>query len=82
MKVLGIIMLLVIGSLSIGLPLIDNSQRCMIIYTDDESETLKLDVIFPELPGQVNGEIYQITVTDTETNKGTGDRITNGKYRK
>ena len=82
MKVLGIIMTLIIGSLSIGLPLIDNNQRCTIVYTDDESETLKLDVIFPELPGQVNGEVFQITVTDTETNRGSGDRIANGKYRK
>jgi len=46
---------LVCYSLSIGVPLNPMINRCMIAYTDDNYETLKLDVKFPELPNQVNG---------------------------
>lgn len=52
--------LLICYSLSIGVPLNPMISRCMIAYTDDNYETLKLDVKFPELPNQVNGEVYQI----------------------
>ena len=47
MKGAAIVMMLVASAVGIGLPLVDNSPRCMIVYTDDEYETLKLDVIFP-----------------------------------
>lgn len=47
--------LLICYSLSIGVPLNPMISRCMIAYTDDNYETLKLDVKFPELPNQVNG---------------------------
>lgn len=55
MPVLLITALLVATAASLGLPLVDSNPRCMIAYTDDPSETLKLDVYFPMLPNQVNG---------------------------
>lgn len=45
---------------TIGIPLSPMITRCMIAYTDDNYETLKLDVKLPALPDQVNGEAYQI----------------------
>lgn len=49
------LILLVTYALSIGIPLNPMVARCMIAYTDDDYETLKLDVKFPELPNQING---------------------------
>jgi hypothetical protein len=52
--------ILIISSTSIGVPLNPMIGRCMIAYTDDNYETLKLDIKFPALPDQVAGEVYQI----------------------
>lgn len=73
---------LVCYSLSIGVPLNPMINRCMIAYTDDNYETLKLDVKFPELPDQVNGEVYQIQIYNTETHQSMFQTIANGRYRK
>jgi hypothetical protein len=54
----------------------------MIAYTDDNYETLKLDVKFPRLPDQVNGELYQIQIVNTETGQTLHETIMNGPYRK
>jgi len=48
------------AAISIGVPLSPMISRCMVAYTDDNYETLKLDVKFPVLPDQINGEVYQI----------------------
>lgn len=56
--------------------------RCMVAYTDDNYETLKLDVKFPALPDQVNGEVYQIEIYNTETHQSLYESIPNGRYRK
>ena len=47
MKEAVVAIMMVASIMCIGLPLVDNLPRCMIVYTDDEFETLKLDVIFP-----------------------------------
>lgn len=80
MKHFAIVLSLLGTAVSIGLPLTGTQPRCMIAYTDDAYETLKLDVSFPELPGQVNGEVYQISLYNTETNEVKTDSIANGKY--
>lgn len=54
-KLTFLIAILFVYSNSIGIPLNPMIQRCMIAYTDDNYETLKLDVNFPALPNQVNG---------------------------
>lgn len=58
---------------SIGIPIYPMNPRCLIAYTDDQLETLKLDINFPQLPNQVNGEMYQITVFNTETRESSID---------
>ena len=55
-----ILALLLVYATSIGIPLNPMISRCMIAYTDDNYETLKLDIKFPVLPNQVAGEVYQI----------------------
>lgn len=57
-------------------------SRCMVAYTDDNYETLKLDVKFPVLPDQINGEVYQIQIYNTETHQTLYESIPNGRYRK
>lgn len=54
-KVLISLALLAIYGTAIGIPLSPMIQRCMIAYTDDNYETMKLDVKLPALPDQVNG---------------------------
>ena len=49
----------------VGVPLMTRKSRCMMAYTDEELETLKLDIYFPPLPNQVEGEQYQVSVTST-----------------
>ena len=51
-------------------------------YTDEALETLKLDIHFPPLPDQTDGEQYQVSITSTETAETTSDTIVNGNYKK
>jgi hypothetical protein len=60
LKFLFTVALLAVSTSTIGIPLSPMVSRCMIAYTDDNYETLKLDVKLPTLPEQVNGEAYQI----------------------
>jgi hypothetical protein len=60
LKFLFTLALLAVSTSAIGIPLSPMVSRCMIAYTDDNYETLKLDVKLPTLPEQVNGEAYQI----------------------
>ena len=39
--------------------------RCMIGYTYDEDENLKMDVTLPPIPDQKQGENYQISIYNT-----------------
>ena len=54
----------------------------MMAYTDEALETLKLDIYFPVLPNQTEGEQYQVSVTSTETSETTSETIPNGRYKK
>ena len=50
---------------SISIPLSPMQPRCMIGYTYDEDENLKMDVTLPPLPDQKQGENYQISIYNT-----------------
>jgi hypothetical protein len=65
MKEAIILTLLIFSISSIGIPLNPMQPRCMIAYTDDNYETLKLDVKFPVIPDQINTEAYQIQIYNT-----------------
>jgi hypothetical protein len=39
----------------ISIPLVQNTNRCMIVYTSSPEENLILDMKFPKIPNQVNG---------------------------
>lgn len=50
-------LLLLLGALSIltiqiSIPLTQNANRCMIVYTSSPDENLILDMKFPQLPNQ------------------------------
>lgn len=77
-----VVCILVAHVSTIGIPLNPMVSRCMIAYTDDNYETLKLDIKFPALPDQVNGEVYQIEIFNTETHETLFETIANGRYRK
>ena len=66
----------------VGVPLMTRKSRCMMAYTDEALETLKLDIHFPPLPDQTDGEQYQVSITSTETSETTSETIVNGNYKK
>lgn len=53
-----IIFSLIFLSNSIYIPLSGKVARCMIVYSVGETETVKLDINFPELPQQQSNEYY------------------------
>jgi hypothetical protein len=61
----GVLVLHVVG---IIVPLQNNQQRCMIVFTFSENETVKFDMNFPPIPGQLEGEAYQISYQNTDNN--------------
>ena len=67
--ILGLLM--VSSVVSISIPLSPMQQRCMIGYTYDEDENLKMDVNLPPIPDQKAGENYQISIYNTETHETT-----------
>ncbi len=65
MKRIIIAALLTVQILSIGIPLIIGKERCMITYSIGDSETIKLDMNFPEVAGQIPTEAYVVSWRNT-----------------
>lgn len=67
---------------NISIPLSPMQSRCMIGYTYDEDENLKMDVTLPPIPEQKPNESYQISIFNTETHETSYESISNGVFRK
>lgn len=57
--------MLVIQALSIGIPIRMRENKCMIVYTVGESESVKIDAVLPQIPGKLPEEYYQVAITNT-----------------
>lgn len=55
----------IICSLSITIPLTGTKPRCTISYTNDQSESLKLEVDFPVMNNQQQNESYLVSIYNT-----------------
>lgn len=55
LTILGLISLLAYTCLTITIPLVQNTDRCMIVYTSTPDENLILDMKFPKIPNILNG---------------------------
>ena len=63
-----LILLSLIGlSFSLLVPLTDSArERCMIMYSFGDQETMKVDMHFPPIPGKVQGDVYDFVIRNTE----------------
>ena len=74
--------LLCASACTVGIPLTYRLPRCMMAYTDEQLETLKLEISFPTLPEQREEEFYHISLTNTETQYTQYEKINNGIFKK
>lgn len=50
----------------ISIPLTQNMNRCMIVYTSTPDENLILDMKFPPVANQDPSDFYRVTIYNTE----------------
>ena len=50
----------------ISIPLTQNMNRCMIVYTSTPDENLILDMKFPTVANQDPSDFYRVTIYNTE----------------
>ncbi len=62
---------LFIQAFQISIPLTQNMNRCMIVYTSTPDENLILDMKFPTVPNQESSEYYRVTIYNTEDKSST-----------
>jgi hypothetical protein len=55
-----------IVSLSITVPLQNNNQRCMMVFTYGSQETIKLDLKFPRVADRQNEEYFELSLRNTD----------------
>lgn len=82
MHAMVILALVVFGGSCIFLPLVPRRPRCMMVYTIGEVESVKFDVVLPQLPSQGSDESYLLTLRNTETEESKMETINYGQYKK
>lgn len=70
------------SSMCIFLPLVPRRPRCMMVYTIGEVESVKFDIVLPQLPSQGSDENYLLTLRNTETEESKMETINFGQYKK
>ncbi len=73
---------LIISTSQISIPLTQNVNRCMVVYTSTPDENLILDIKFPSVPKQTSDEYYRVTIHNTEDKTSIEEKVTSGTYRK
>ena len=73
---------LIISTSQISIPLTQNVNRCMVVYTSTPDENLILDIKFPSVPKQKLDEYYRVTIHNTEDKTSIEEKVTSGTYRK
>lgn len=84
MKIIPALLLLALAlqSTCIFLPLVARRPRCMMVYTIGEVESVKFDVVLPQLPSQGSEESYLLTLRNTETEESKMETVNYGQYKK
>ena len=72
----------IISTTQISVPLTQNINRCMIVYTSTPDENLILDMKFPAVPSQTSDEYYRVTIHNTEDKTSIEEKVKSGTYRK
>lgn len=72
----------VVAVTGIYIPLGKGTNRCMIVYSVGESETMKLEINFPPIPDQLPDERFLVEIKNTESNEVSVEEVQAGKFRK
>lgn len=78
---LGLIGLIVVTQ-QISIPLTQNVNRCMIVYTSTPDENLILDMKFPTVPDQTSDEFFKVVIHNTEDKTSMEEKVNPGTFRK
>jgi hypothetical protein len=78
---LGLLALLQLAS-ALYLPLVPKRPRCMMVYTIGEVESVKFDLVLPQLPSQGSDENYLLTLRNTETEESKTETVAYGAYKR
>jgi hypothetical protein len=77
-----VVALLTISTFQISIPLTQNVNRCMIVYTSTPDENLILDMKFPVIPNKEDYEHFKVAIINTEDKSMTEEIVQSGTYRK
>ncbi len=74
--------LLIFSTSGIGIPLNTDSPRCMAVYSYGDSETIKIDVRFPDLLGYDQSDEFEISWLNTDDNSLQTETTRGNIYKK
>lgn len=68
---------------SIYIPLSSNVEKCMVAFSFGQSETIKLELRFPQIPKQDEyGEEYTVSLKNSETNETQYENVKYGIFKR
>lgn len=82
MKDLLAIAALLAVCLSISIPVTSQKDKCMVVYSRDTEDYLKIDVKFEKFTGQTDQEYYLVNLHNTETHHIESFNVTEGLFRR
>lgn len=69
-------------ALMLLVPLTDSTrERCMIMYSFGEQETMKIDMHFPQIPNKQPGEVYDFVIRNTENKEEQREIVYEGNHK-
>ena len=68
-------------ALSFVIPIPTNSERCMIIYSINHEDTVKITIKFPQDKNVVDFYDYLATIRDLQGNTIREDTVMDGLYK-
>jgi hypothetical protein len=74
-----VLLLAVVGCIKV--PLNANQERCMVVFTYDASDSIKLHLKFPKAKDQKDNEFWYVSIENTKTMQRETKEIPHGNYR-
>lgn len=74
--------LLAITTHAISIPVNSQTDKCMMVYSSNSEDYLKIDLKFDKFNGQTETEYYRVLLIDTETNSEQAFNVTDGLFRR
>ena len=74
--------ILLVTTHSISIPVNSQADKCMMVFSADTEDYLKIDLKFDKFTGQTETEYYRVLLIDTETNSEQEFNVTDGLFRR